>query len=178
MVPRSGYFFASAENVEESLDNSPPGAVLFRHFLPVRLGFGLVQGSLGGVLFCVRREARFRLTTLPQARYYLDTSSPPARALDLFNAPRSGYFFAVEYARHRLCGWSEPVSPGEKGLASGRWRVFPLLLAQLRRREVGEGAGGANARTQACRDSLLHWRSQAFREPSLACFLGEQDKVL
>ena len=51
MVPRSGYFFASAENVEESLDNAPSGAVLFRHFLPVRLGFGLVQGSLGGVLF-------------------------------------------------------------------------------------------------------------------------------
>ena len=52
MVPRSGYFFASAENGEESLDTPPPGALLFRHFLPVRLGFGLVQGSLGGVLFC------------------------------------------------------------------------------------------------------------------------------
>ena len=72
--------------------------------------------------------AKNRLTNAPTARYYLDTSSPPARALDLFNAPRSGYFFAVEYARHSLCGWSEPVSSGEKGLARGRWRFFPLLL--------------------------------------------------
>ena len=51
-APRSGYFFASAENGEKSVDKRSDDALLFRYFLPVRLGFGLVQGSLGGVLFC------------------------------------------------------------------------------------------------------------------------------